>query len=215
MISAVVATSSPSDLWYVARGSGLVLLGLLTANLVLGIVIQGGWCPPSWPRFVVQAVHRNVALLAVILLAIHVLTVELDPFVGVGWWTVVVPFVSPYRPLWVGLGTVSLDILAAVVATSLLRRHLRPTWWRLVHWLTYLSWPVALLHSIGTGTDTHVGAVFTYEIACLGAVVAAVLLRLARATKLSPRLRRAGLVAAAALPAAVILWSAVGPLQRG
>ena len=215
MISAVIATNNPSALWYLARGSGLVLLGLLTANLVLGVAIQGGWHPLAWPRFAVQTVHRNMALLAVILLAIHVITLELDPFVGVGWWAAVVPFVSPYRSLWVGLGTISLDILTAVVVTSLLRRHLRPTWWRLVHWLAYFSWPIALLHSIGTGSDTHVGAVFVYEIACLGAVVAVVLVRLGRAAQLSPGRRRAGLIAVAALPAAVLLWSATGPLQRG
>lgn len=215
MIAALVAPSTSSALWYLARGSGLVLLGLLTANLALGVAIQGGWSPPAWPRFVIQTVHRNVALLAVILLAIHVVTIELDPFVGVGWWAVLVPFVSPYRPLWVGLGTLSLDLLAAVVVTSLLRRHLRPNWWRAVHWLAYLSWPVALLHSIGAGTDTHVGAIFVYELVCLGAVVAAVVVRLTRAHRLSPLSRRAGLAAVAALPVAVLIWSATGPLQRG
>jgi len=215
LISAVAGAVSPSALWYLARGSGLVLLGLLTANLVLGIAIQGGWHPSRWPRFVAQGVHRNLALLAMVLLVIHVVTIELDPFVGVGWWAVFVPFVSPYRPIWLALGTLSLDILAAVVATSLLRRHLRPNWWRLIHWLGYLAWPLALLHSIGTGTDSHVGAAFVYEIACLGLVAAVVLIRLARTTW-PGQLRRAALVlAVAAMPVAVIVWAASGPLQPG
>jgi len=215
MISAAVAVSNPSALWYLGRGSGLVLLGLLSANLALGVAIQGGWRPPTWPRFAIQGVHRNAALLAVVLLAVHVITLELDPFVGVGWWAAFVPLVSPYRPLWVGLGALSLDIFLAVVVTSLLRRHLRPAWWRLVHWLAYLSWPVAVLHSIGTGTDTHVGAVFVYELACLGLVVAALLVRLARAAQLSQSQRRAGWAVAILLPVAVLIWSASGPLQRG
>ena len=202
-------------LWYLARGSGLVLLGLLTANLVLGIAIQAGWHPRTWPRFAVQGVHRNLALLAVVLLAVHVVTIELDPFVPVGWWAALVPFVSPYRPFWLGLGTVSLDLLAAVVATSLLRGHLRPRLWRVIHWLTYLSWPVAVLHSLGTGTDTRIGLVFVFEMACVGLVAAAVVFRLARATGPRPALRWVLMAAAAAAPMAAIAWSASGPLQGG
>jgi sulfoxide reductase heme-binding subunit YedZ len=202
-------------LWYLARASGLVLLAVLTANLVLGIAIQGAWHPGAWPRFAVQAVHRNLALLAVALLVIHVVTIELDPFVPVGWWAALVPFVSPYRPLWLGLGTLSLDLMVAVVVTSLLRSHLRLRWWRVIHWLAYLSWPVAVLHSLGTGTDTRLTWVFGFEVGCVGLVAATVLFRVARATW--PRVVVRGLLmaAVAATPMAVLAWSAAGPLQSG
>ncbi|NNM96797.1 MAG: hypothetical protein HKL89_04245 [Candidatus Dormibacteraeota bacterium] len=211
----LVASLNTNGLWYLARGSGLVLLGLLSLNLVLGIAIQGGWHPPGWPRFVVQGLHRNLALLAVILLVIHVVTIELDPFVPVGWWAVLVPFVSPYRPLWLGLGTLSLDLLLAVVATSLLRGRLRPSWWRLTHWLGYLSWPLAVVHSLGTGTDTRWTLVFVYEMACVGLVVAAVLFRLGRAVSTAPGWRAGLILATAAAPVAVLAWAASGPLQSG
>ncbi len=202
-------------LWYLARGSGLVLLAVLTANLVLGIAIQGGWHPGTWPRFAVQAMHRNLALLAVVLLAIHVVTIELDPFVPVGWWAALVPFVSPYRPLWLGLGTLSLDLMGAVVVTSLLRAHLRPRWWRVIHWLTYLSWPVAVLHSLGTGTDTRLTWVFGFEVGCVGLVAATVIFRVARATRPRAGVRGLLMVAVAATPMAVLAWSTAGPLQSG
>lgn len=210
-----VGAVDPMTLWYLARASGLVLLGLLTLNLALGIAIQGGWHPRGWPRFVVQGLHRNLALTAVVLLVIHVVTIELDPFVPVGWWAVLVPFVSPYRPLWLGLGTLSLDLLAAVIVTSLLRAHLRPRLWRAVHWLAYLSWPVALLHSVGTGTDTRLGAIFVYEMACVGLLAATVIFRLARAAHPAPVARGLLMVAAAAAPLAALAWSASGPLQAG
>jgi len=210
-----VAAVDPMVLWYLARGSGLVLLGVLTVNLVLGILIQGGWHPRVWPRFAVQGLHRNLALLAVVLLAIHVVTIELDPYVPVGWWAALVPFVSPYRPIWLGLGTLSLDLLAAVVITSLLRAHLRPTLWRLTHWLAYLSWPVALLHSLGTGTDSRLGWVFVYEMICLGAVVATAMVRIARATSQDLLTRGVVMLAIAAAPVAVLIWSTTGPLQPG
>ncbi len=210
-----LAAVDPMALWYLARGSGLVLLGVLTVNLVLGILIQGGWHPERWPRFAVQGLHRNFALLAVVLLAIHVVTIELDPYVPVGWWAVLIPFVSPYRPIWLGLGTLSLDLLAAVVVTSLLRAHLRPGLWRLTHWLAYLSWPVALLHSLGTGTDSRLGWVFVYEMICLGAVVATLKVRLARASSQDLYTRVVAMLATAAVPVAVLIWSTTGPLQAG
>ncbi|MGC8473529.1 MAG: hypothetical protein ACP5PW_03860 [Candidatus Dormibacteria bacterium] len=209
------ALGGSMTLWYLARGSGLVLLALLTINLVMGIAIQGGWHPVTWPRFAVQAVHRNLALLAVVLLTIHVVTIELDPFVPVGWWAALVPFVSPYRPFWLGLGTLSLDLMATVVVTSVLRSHLRPHWWRVIHWLAYLSWPVAVLHSLGTGTDTKLTWAFGFELGCVGLVATTVIFRVARATR--PRVAVRGLImaAVAATPMTVLAWSAAGPLQSG
>ena len=42
----------------------------------------------------------------------------------------VVPFQSTYRPIWVGMGALTLDLLIAVMATSLLRRHISRRAWR-------------------------------------------------------------------------------------
>src|SRR5262249_15234413 len=64
-----------------------------------------------------------------------------------------VPFVSAYLPLWVGLGALAFDVIIALVLTSLLRTRLNRFWWRTVHWLAYLGWPVALAHTIRVGTD--------------------------------------------------------------
>lgn len=211
----IVLATAPSALWYLARGSGLVLLGLLSANLILGITIQGGWRPQGWPRFAVQNLHRNLALLAGLLLVIHVVTIEFDPFVPVGWWAALVPFATPYRPLWLGLGTLSVDILVAVVVSSLVRGRLRPSWWRAVHWLGYLAWPVAVLHSLGTGTDTRLGWVFVLEMAMVGAVVVAVMFRVARSQRLGSPQRAAIMIGAAFAPVAVLAFAASGPLQSG
>jgi sulfoxide reductase heme-binding subunit YedZ len=208
-------TADSQVLWYLARGSGLVLLGLLTANLVLGIAIKQGWSPRAWPRFVVGGMHRNLALLAVCLLVVHVVTIELDPYVGVGWLALIVPFLSPYRPIWLGLGTLSVDCLIAVIGTSLLRSHLGPRSWRAVHWLAYLSWPVALLHSLGSGTDTRLTWVFGYELACLAAVSVAVLVRLWRLAPGHGLARTAGMAVTVALVGLMVAWSAAGPLQLG
>ena len=110
------------------------------------------WQSSSWPRFLSAELHRNLALLSVVFLVIHVVTAILDPFVSLGWLSIVVPLASDYRPLWVGLGALSVDLFIAIVVTSLLRARFGQRVWRAVHWLAYASWPLAVLHSLGTGS---------------------------------------------------------------
>ena len=144
--------SSGRELWYLSRGTGFVTLILLTATVVLGIVDQQRWSSRAWPRFVLDKLHRNLSLLVLCVLGIHVATVVMDSFVPIRLVDAIVPFRSGYRPLWVGLGALALDMLLAIAITSGLRRHLGHRAWRAVHWLAYAAWPVALVHSFGTGT---------------------------------------------------------------
>lgn len=154
----MMATAGPPMfVWYLMRGSGLVALLLLSATVALGVVGIKRWSSWRWPRLVTAGLHRNLALLAVSFLAVHVGTAVVDEWVGVRWFGILVPFTSHYRPVWVGLGAVALDLLIAVVVTSLLRRRVGIRTWRLVHWCTWLLWPVALAHALGSGTDAFSG----------------------------------------------------------
>jgi predicted ferric reductase len=131
-----------------------VSLVLLTAAVVLGVVTSVRWASPRWPRFVLEQLHRNVSLLTLVFIAIHVATSVIDGFVPLRWLDAVVPFSSAYQPLWTGLGAVALDLLLAVAVTSLLRVRLGYRAWRTVHWFSYACWPVALVHGLGMGSDT-------------------------------------------------------------
>jgi sulfoxide reductase heme-binding subunit YedZ len=166
-------------LWYLTRGSGVVSLLLLTAAVVLGLLTSGRWGKQRWSRFVVEGLHRNVALLAPLFLLIHIASSVLDGFVPIHWLDAVVPFGASYRPFWLGLGALSLDVLIAVAATSLLRRHIGFRAWRAVHWSAYACWGLAMLHSIGAGSDSgHAWMVLVY-LACGGSVLVALVWRLA------------------------------------
>jgi methionine sulfoxide reductase heme-binding subunit len=149
MIGAAAAGSQ--GLWFLSRGSGLVLLVLLTLVMVLGMSVQAGWAPRRWARFVTAELHRTLSLFAVALLGLHVVTAILDPYVTIGWAATVVPFLSPYHRLAIGLGTLAVDLGAAVLLTSVLRARLGFRAWRAVHWLAYLAWPMAFLHALGMG----------------------------------------------------------------
>ncbi len=166
-------------LWYTARGTGVITLVMLTIVVALGIGSRSGRELFGLPRFAVAAVHRNAALLSVVLLAIHLTTLLLDGEAGVSVVDLVVPFVGSYRPFWQGLGTVALELIVALVVTSLLRGRMPEKVWRALHWAAYVCWPVAFAHGLGTGTDT--GTLWLRGIAaiCAATVVAAVGWRLA------------------------------------
>jgi sulfoxide reductase heme-binding subunit YedZ len=167
-------------LWYATRGAGVVSLVLLTGVVVLGIVSAMRWQTASWPRFLTTGFHRNLALATLVFLLLHVVTAVVDPFTALGWQAAIIPFSSSYRRLWLGLGVVGIYLLLAIVVTSLLRPLFGPRVWRTVHWLAYLMWPVALIHSIGTGTDPRFAWMLAIEAVCVCSVVAAVAWRVSR-----------------------------------
>jgi methionine sulfoxide reductase heme-binding subunit len=154
-------------LWYLGRGTGTVSLMLLTIVVALGIGSRSGRPVFGLPRFAVTVVHRNASLLAVVLLVIHVTTLLFDPYAQLRLMDLVLPFAGAYRPFWLGLGTLGFDLVLALVATSLLRHRLGRRAWRAVHWLAYLAWPVALLHALGTGTDSHTSWLLVIAGACV------------------------------------------------
>jgi methionine sulfoxide reductase heme-binding subunit len=174
----LAAAAGSQNLWYVSRASGLVLLVLFSVVVVLGVAARMGSTPRNWPRFVFVELHRTLALFSVALLALHVVTAILDPFVTIGWTATVLPFLSHYRALQVGLGTLAVDIGGAVIITSLLRVRLGFRAWRVVHWLAYIAWPVAFVHSITAGTDLTIWWVALTEWACAAMVAVAVVARI-------------------------------------
>jgi len=165
-------------LWYTTRGAGAVSLVLLSAVVVLGVLSTLRFESASWPRFLTTGLHRNIALTALVFLALHIVTAVIDPFTHLGWLPAVVPFSSYYRTFWLGLGTIAVELIVAVSVTSLVRGFIGHAAWRTIHWLSYASWPVAVLHSFGTGTDAWSVWMLVLDFVCILAVLAAVGARL-------------------------------------
>ena len=157
-------------LWYTTRGAGAVSLVLLSAVVVLGLLARLRFETRGWPRFLSAAVHGDLALMTLVFLLLHIVTAVVDPFTHLGLVAAVVPFGSYYRTFWLGLGTIAFELLLAIVATSLLRRHIGARTWRAIHWLAYASWPVAVVHGIGTGTDSTSLWMIALDVVCVAAV---------------------------------------------
>lgn len=165
-------------LWFANRGTGFVLLLLLTISTMLGVLSTARVATPRWPRMLSQGLHRNVSMLAVTFLGAHVLTAVVDTFVDIRWWNAFVPFTGTYEPLWLGFGSLALDLLIAVTVTSMLRHRMQHRPWRAVHVLAYAAWGLGLLHGMAIGTDaaTAWGAALNYG--SIAAVLLAILARL-------------------------------------
>jgi predicted ferric reductase len=139
--------------WYINRAAGLVSWALLSASIVFGLLLSSralaGRVRPNW----IQDLHRGLSGLAAAFVAVHVLGAVADSYLHFGWAEVLVPFASSWRPMAVAWGVVSLYLLVAVEATSLLRKRLSPAAWRRVHFLSFPLFLTATAHGITAGSE--------------------------------------------------------------
>jgi methionine sulfoxide reductase heme-binding subunit len=184
------ALHSTLALWYTSRATGVVSLVLLSLVLIIGLMVNRQGRLPGMPAFAVLGLHRYLSLLSITFVTVHIATAVLDSFVNISVAAAVIPFASTYKPLWLGLGAVAFDLMIAIIVTSLLRARLRRRTWRAVHWLAYGSWPVAVVHSVYSSQDMQRGPLLGVALACIAAVLIAVVWRVARATAETPRARR-------------------------
>jgi sulfoxide reductase heme-binding subunit YedZ len=191
-------------LWFVDRAAGLVGLVLLSGTVVLGLLTAGRAAPTGRAGFVRAALHRSVSLVAVVGIAVHVVTAIVETSVDIGWVSLLVPFSSSYDRFWIGLGTLALDLLVIITVTSLLRDRIGVRAWRLVHRSAYALWPIAVAHGLGASTSDGL-LVVVAAVACLVAVGSAGVWRAGRETADARQRRR--FAAAVPPPAPQIIGS--------
>jgi sulfoxide reductase heme-binding subunit YedZ len=203
-------TSNPVD-WYAARAAGITAYLLLSGVVLLGLTMAGKKTFPRWPRFTVEDVHRFGGLLVGSFVAIHVVTVAIDSWLPFSLQSLVVPFISRYRPLWVGLGIAAAELLLALAVTNHYRRRLPYTYWRQAHYLNFAVWAAATVHGIGSGTDRSAPWALAVFATAVSAVSAAIVWRAARARVGSWTALAAGFAALAAT--LLVVGLGTGPLH--
>lgn len=166
-------------LWAWGRGTGIAALALFTVSLLLGILGRSGRSWRGFGRVGVSDLHRTAALTGTGLVAVHVGALLVDPYAQLKVVDLLFPFLATYRPFWLGLGTLAADILALVSVVSVLRGRLGPRIFRGVHWATYVLWPLAVVHALGSGSDAGTPWFRGFAAACVAVVVSAGLWRLA------------------------------------
>jgi sulfoxide reductase heme-binding subunit YedZ len=201
--------------WFLARASGVVALALLTLSMVLGIVAGTRLSSARWPRFVTQGLHRNISLFVLVLLAVHVIAAVVDDYVTITVQESFIPFIGTYRPVWMGLGALSSDLVIAMVVTSLLRQRIGYETWRAVHWTAYLCWPLGIVHALGTGSDVRKAWSVLFTLACVALVLLAVAWRIVAGWPRRALLRTTAVLVTACAVAVVFTWARQGPFAPG
>jgi predicted ferric reductase len=154
MTIAAASAFGTNPMWYLTRSTAIVGFVLLTLSFAFGLAAtKRAMATPLWPRIATQELHRNLSLLALAFIVIHVVTSIADSYVSIGWWSTIIPGVSPYRTFWMALGTIATDLTIVLVVTSLLRHRMRLKVWRGIHFAAYAVWPMSFFHFIKTGTD--------------------------------------------------------------
>lgn len=205
----------PQLTWFLSRATGVIALALMTLSTVLGVMASARLSTARWPRFVTQGLHRNISLYVLVLTAVHVVFSILDDFVMITVTESFVPFVGTYRWFWMGLGTISSDLMIAATVTSLLRQRIGYDLWRAVHWTSYLCWPLAVVHSLGTGSDTRKDWMLWFVVANVVLVLVAVAWRIVEGWPRRAVLRASAALVTACAVAVVFTWAKQGPFAPG
>lgn len=154
-LTATLLGPSPKAYWYLSRASAFVALGLLWLSMVLGLLITDK-ISKAWPGAQAAfAIHEYVSLLGLAFVAFHALILLGDKYIGYQLAQVLIPFASEhYRPVWVGLGQVGLYVWAIVAATFYVRKGIGQSVWKVIHYASFFTFVVAVIHGLASGTDT-------------------------------------------------------------
>jgi predicted ferric reductase len=154
-LSASFGGSAPQAFWFLSRSSAAVAYTLLWLSMASGLMISNkmAWLWPGGP--VAFDLHQYTSLLGLALAVFHALILMGDRYIHFGLQQVFVPFSSvEYRPVWVGLGQVAFYMMAVVALSFYVRRRIGNRSWRLIHYLSFVTYLLALGHGIFSGTDS-------------------------------------------------------------
>jgi hypothetical protein len=153
-LDGVFAWSSTQAMWYVTRAAGLLSYLLLWLSTAWGLAVSSKIFDVGLPRAFTFDAHEFLSLLAIGFIGLHVGVLLVDRYLPFTLAQVLVPFASPYRPIWVGFGVIGLYLTLLVSLTFYLRRWIGSAVFRWIHFASYLSYAAALAHAWFAGTDT-------------------------------------------------------------
>lgn len=153
-LAASLVGTDPKAYWYLSRGSAFVALSLLWLSMALGLLITNKMAR-TWPGVPVSfALHEFISILGLGFAIFHALILLGDRYIGYTLAQVFVPFSSSYEPLWVGLGQLGVYAMLIVTLSFYVRSHIGQKTWRSLHYVSFLTYFIALLHGIAAGSDS-------------------------------------------------------------
>jgi DMSO/TMAO reductase YedYZ heme-binding membrane subunit len=156
--------------WYVTRISALLAYLAITASVVYGLLLSTQLLDRIAHRAVSFTLHQDLASVGLALALVHAAVLMIDRSVPYTPLQVVVPFIGPYEPLWVGMGQIALGLTIAVLASFYLRRRIGQKAWRQLHYVSFLAFLAATAHGLMAGTDSGAPWAFAGYVAAIAAV---------------------------------------------
>jgi predicted ferric reductase len=144
--------------WYVTRASGIVAYLLLWFSMVLGLAVTSKFFDRLLDRLFTYDFHQFISLLSIAFVVLHVVVLLLDRYLPYSIWQILVPFISPYRPFWVGVGVIGFYLTLLVTVTFYLRKRIGMRAFRIIHVLSLVGYLGATLHGVYAGTDSSLPA---------------------------------------------------------
>jgi sulfoxide reductase heme-binding subunit YedZ len=137
--------------WITSRAAGGAALLLASAAVAVGLMMSSK--RQSSNKRDLRAIHEALSLTTLAMVVVHGVSLLGDPFLNPGLSGISIPFVGSYKPLWTGLGIVAGYGLAALGLSYYARDRIGAARWRKVHRLTAVFWLLAIVHTIGAGSD--------------------------------------------------------------
>ena len=147
--------------WLASRASGIVALALITASVGLGLAMAN----KLWRGKTAAGLHEQLSLAGLVAIAVHGLTLLGDPWLHPGLSGIAVPFTMGYRTIFTGLGIVGGYLTAALGLSFYIRRKIGPKLWRKLHRFTVAAYVLALVHTLGAGSDASTAWLRTFMFA--------------------------------------------------
>ena len=163
--------------WILARASGFAAYVLLTFSVLAGLVVKSRPFGMALKPATATDLHRTLALLSVGALVLHCLTLVLDATIEIGLGALLVPGLSPYRPVWTALGVLAAELMILVYASFSLRRRIGQKNWRRLHYTTFAIFAGATVHGLMAGTDSGASWALSLYLGAVGAVLFATVWR--------------------------------------
>lgn len=148
------ALDSAQIWWYVTRSAGIIAYLLLWFSTVWGLTLPTKVLKPALENTFTIDFHEFISLLAIGFTLVHVFVLMIDRYLPYTLLQILVPFVSPYRPFWVGVGILSFYITLLVTITFYLRSKISMKTFRSIHVLSLLGYLGVTFHGLFAGTDS-------------------------------------------------------------
>jgi predicted ferric reductase len=154
MLDRALATSSVQVMWYITRAAGLTAYLLVWLSTVWGLAVSNKIFDPVLHRAFTYDFHQFISLLALGFIVIHIIVLLADQYLPFSVAQILIPFTATYRPLWTGVGVITLYLTLLVSITFYLRRWIGMKTFRFIHLASYLAFVGTALHGLLSGTDS-------------------------------------------------------------